>query len=422
MCAEAANRLLHSELAILDVLRQRGPATRGEVAAAIGLSLAMTARLVARLQDAGLVRAAGRTVGPGRKRQALLVELDPKVAYVAGVDIGTDVVHLLVADLHGRTQAYREVSSGALANLSREEIVTTLRDLIHEVVQSAAIPSARLSAVGVALTGIVASDDGVCLMRSNTPGWENFALSAQLGAALGLPVLLEETARAKSVAELHYGVARGRRHFLYIEAGASIGASIVIDGHPFRGIDGVAGELGHVTADPGGPLCRCGNRGCVQTTASARALLGQARERLQAGAISALAGMGTTLTLSDIASAAANGDKMAVGLLTEAGEQLGEAIGMALNLLGLDLVVMGGTLAHCGPIVVEAARRIVRLRVLPLAPRERVVLPTSLGSDAAARGVALQANDWLMTASPERILNLATVGGGRRVARTMAAV
>ena len=161
----------------------------------------------------------------------------------------------------------------------------------------------------------------------------------------------------------------------------------MIDGQPFAGHYGVAGELGHVTIDPNGPLCRCGNRGCIQTSASARALVGQARDRLGAGAISSLSGVGETLTLADIAAAAANGDKMALGLLTEAGERLGEAIGMALNLLGLELVVAGGVLVHCSPVVLDAAARLVQLCVLPVVPHERRVVRSSLGSDAAARGV-----------------------------------
>src|SRR2546430_15867415 len=103
------SRLLRSELAALDAIRERGQATRGDVAAAVGLSVAMTGRLVARLVEAGLVREAGRTVDAGRRRPALLLEANPEVAYVAGVDIGTDVVHLLVADLHGKPWAYREL-------------------------------------------------------------------------------------------------------------------------------------------------------------------------------------------------------------------------------------------------------------------------------------------------------------------------
>jgi len=150
----------------------------------------------------------------------------------------------------------------------------------------------------------------------------------------------------------------------------------------------------------------------LQATASARAVLTQARELLGRGVYSLLAGQEDTLTLADLAGAADRGDKLALGVLTEAGERLGIAIAMALNLLGLDLVVMGGALVRSGSVVLEAARRVVRLRVLPVVPQARTLTPAALGSDAAARGMAIQAIDWLFEAPNERLpLDAPSPGG-----------
>lgn len=404
MDAPELGGLSRSEVAVLAALRRRGQATRGEVAGAVGLGPAMTARVVARLHGAGFIRESGRAAA-GRGRQPVLLEVNPRAAHVLGIDVGTEVVHVLVADLHGETQTYREAPSRLLADKSQPEIVAALAALARETLRACAVQPMRLAVAGVAVTGIIDSERGLCLARSNTPGWENFALVDGLGRDLRLPVLLEETARAKSVAEARHGAAGGPRHFLYVDAGTAIGASIVIDGQPFRGVWGMAGELGHLTVDPDGPLCRCGNRGCIQASASARALVAQARDLLRRGVFSSLASVGDALTLADIAAAATGGDKMALGLLTGAGERLGEAISMALNLLGLDHVIMGGTLAQSNPVVLEAARRIVRLRVLPIVPHERVLARSTLGNDAGARGVALQAIDWLFADPVERILS-----------------
>ncbi len=390
--------LTRSELAVLDAIRRQGQATRADVGAAVGLGPAMTARLVARLQEAGVVREAGRAVVAGPGRQALLVEVHPAAACVAGLDIGNDVIHCLIADAQGAALAYQEAPSRLLAGQSQQEIVSSLVEIVYRVLHEAGQPREGLAAVGVAITGIIDSEQGVCLIRSNTPGWENFALGAALATRLERPVVVEETARAKAVAELQRGVARGQRHYLYVDAGTAIGAGIMIDGQPLRAIHGLAGELGHVIVDPNGPLCRCGNYGCLQASASARALVARAGDLLQRGVFSTLSGpRGETLTLREIASAAQEGDKMALSLLTEAGEQLGMAISMALNILGLDLVVMGGRLAQCSPVVLEAASRIVRLRALPIVPRERRVVCSTLGSDAAAIGAVLQALDRLFT-------------------------
>ena len=391
--------LSRSELAALRVIYERGQATRGEVATGVGLSMAMAARLVSRLLATGLVREAGRSIVAGPGRQALLLELDPDAAYIVGVDIGTEMVHVLVADLHGATRTYHEVPSALFAGRSQDAIVAALATLVRETIQLAAVHSPRVAAIGLSVTGIIDSERGICTMRTHTPGWEHFALAPALQRALGLPVVMEETARAKAVAELRLGAAQGQQHFLYVDAGTAIGAGIVIDGRPFRGIGGLAGELGHVTADPAGALCRCGNHGCIQATASARALVAQARDLLQQGVYSSLAGRGDALTIADIAAAAEAGDKLALSLVTAAGERLGEAISMALNLLGMDRVVVGGTLVHYSPGILEAAARIVQLRVLPMVPHRRSLVASTLGSAAAARGVVLQAIDRLLDAA-----------------------
>ncbi|HVC81917.1 MAG TPA: ROK family transcriptional regulator [Chloroflexota bacterium] len=404
--------LSRSEVSVLSAIQAERQVTRAAVASAVGLSTAMTARVVTRLQAAGLIREAGRGVVNGPGRQALLLEIDPSAAYVVGLDVGTDIVHVLLADLQGTAVAYWEVSSSIFSDRARAEIISLLSQLARQAARDAGVDFRAVAAVGIAVTGIIDSDQGECILRSNTPGWEHFLVAESLGAALGRPVLLEETARAKSLAERRLGAAGPDAcpvgSFLYVDAGTAIGASLVVGGRPFRGIGGLAGELGHVTVDPGGALCRCGNRGCLQATASARAVLTQAKELLGRGVYSSLAGQDETLTLAELAAAADRGDKLALGVLTEAGERLGIAIAMALNLLGLDLVVMGGALMRSGAVVLEAARRVVRLRVLPVVPRARTLTLAALGSDAAARGMALQAIDWLFEAPNERLMRSAS--------------
>ncbi|HVA92925.1 MAG TPA: ROK family protein [Chloroflexota bacterium] len=400
--------LSRSETAVLSAIHAGGQVTRAQAASAVGLSMAMTARVVTRLHAQGLVREAGRGVVNGPGRQARLLEIDPRAAYVVALDIGTDVVHILLADLHGTAIAYQEASSTLFSGRTQAEIIIILVELARQAPRGAGLKFSMVAAAGVAVTGIIDSDQGECILRSNTPGWENFLIAEALGGALGVPVLLEETARAKSLAERRLGAARPDAcplgSYLYVDAGAAIGASLVIEGRPFHGVRGLAGELGHVTVEPGGAMCRCGNRGCLQATSSARAVLAQAKDLLKRGVYSSLTGKEDTLTLADLAAAADQGDKLALGVLTEAGERLGIAIAMALNLLGVDLVVMGGVLVRGGPVVLEAARRVVRLRVLPLVPQARTLAPAMLGSDAAALGVAIQAIDWLFESPNQRLL------------------
>jgi predicted NBD/HSP70 family sugar kinase len=366
--------------------------------------MAMTARVVQRLQAFGLVREAGRSVSPGPGRPTGLLELHPDAARVVAVDIGTESVHLMIVDVHGTNCSYRELSSGVFAGLAQDQIVISLAGLITDFARDTGTPLASIGAAGIALTGMIDSARGISVIRSNTPGWERFDLRDRLGRALEMPVILDETSRAKSVAELRLGSGRGATNFLYVDVGTAIGAGIVINGKPYLGEGGLAGELGHITVDPSGPLCRCGNRGCIQASSSARALVARARELLRGGVYSSLAALAESLELHDIASAANAGDKLALGLLTEAGERLGEAISMALNLLGIEMVILGGSLVQHSPVVLEAASRIVRLRVLPIVGKDRTLLRSELGREAGALGIGLEAVDWLFDSPVERIL------------------
>ncbi|HXT34686.1 MAG TPA: ROK family protein, partial [Chloroflexota bacterium] len=203
-----AMALTRSEVAVLSAIYLGGQITRTDAAASVGLSVAMTARVVTRLQAAGLIREAGRGVVNGPGRQALLLEIDPSAAFVVGLDVGTDVVHILLADLRGTPVAYREVPSSLFSGRAQAEIIALLAQLARQAAREFGIAFGAVAAAGVALTGIIDSDNGECLLRSNTPGWEHFFLADQLGAELGLPVSLDETARAKSLAERRLGAAR----------------------------------------------------------------------------------------------------------------------------------------------------------------------------------------------------------------------
>lgn len=397
---------------MLSALHNAGSATRADLAEQVGLSPAMTARVAAQLKDLDLIREAGRGAVTGPGRQASLLEVNPSAGRVLGIDIGTEVVHLLITDFQGSPILYRELVSALFVGRTQPEILGLLVDLSVRVMAEAGLGREGVTAVGVAVTGIVDSDLGMCVIRSNTPGWDQFPIASALSVALRIPVVLEESARAKSLAERRLGAASAEAcpggSFLYVDAGPAIGAGLVVNGVPFRGVGGLAGELGHVTVDPGGVLCRCGNRGCLQATASARAVLEHAKDLLRNGVYSSLSGREASLTFAELAAAADEGDKLALGVLTEAGEHLGTAIAMALNLLGLDLVVMGGMLVRGGSVVLEAAQRVVRLRVLPVVAHPRLLVRGRLGSDAAALGVALQALDWLFATPNERIMQRTT--------------
>jgi predicted NBD/HSP70 family sugar kinase len=236
---------------------------------------------------------------------------------------------------------------------------------------------------------------------------------AELGSRLGGGlIVVDDSVRAMGIAAQRCGPAQGSANFLYVFLGSGIGSGVFVDGRPYRGCSGVAGELGHVTIDDDGPWCSCGSRGCLEALASTSAVLRRVQERLaESRLMSTLRGPYEKggLTLAALIEAARAGDKLAFQILDETGTYVGKVLAIALNLLGPELVVLGGPLAQDGGIILEAVQRQVRLRALQHISSQTRIICDDQGELAGARGAALLALDALFS-SPERLMRLRPVG------------
>jgi glucokinase len=204
------------------------------------------------------------------------------------------------------------------------------------------------------------------------------------------------------------GPARGSANFLYVFLGTGVGSALLIDGQPYYGGTGLAGELGHVTVLEDGPWCSCGNRGCLEVMASTNAVMQRVRDRLaESYLLSVLREpfQRGQLTLEALIEAARAGDKVAFQILDEAGTSVGKVVAIALNLLGPELVVLGGPLVQGDGIVLEAVRRQVRLRALQHIANRARIIGDDRGELSGASGAALLAADALFS-TPDRVARL----------------
>jgi glucokinase len=272
--------------------------------------------------------------------------------------------------------------------------------LVRHALARCPLPNLRPVAAGLAISGLVDSGRGICLSCANIPGWQDLPLAADLSALLGLPTIVDDSARAQAVAEQRLGKARGLQDFLYVNVGVGIGAALFMDGRPYRGPGGFGGELGHITVDEHGPRCGCGNLGCAEAMVGARAIVRRATEWLESHTFPSLLAPGSRgsgavgapeLTVELLADAAARGDSLAFRVLNEAGEHLGLAVAAAINLLGSPLVVLGGGVARSGDPFVSAVRRTVLLRALPPMAQQVRIEVSALDGIAGAQGVAMSA-------------------------------
>jgi predicted NBD/HSP70 family sugar kinase len=387
-----------------------GRATTRQELSATGLSVNRVSAALSQLAARGLVREEPVQDGlPGRPVVRFSVE--PDAGRVIGLDIGGQQSRAVVNDLGGNVVA--AVTRSSSVTPDRHVILSEIVDLVGGVCQEAGIEREQVAALGVGVRGIVDATTGVVLGWPNTPtwaaAWTGVNLARELREALGLdPIVVDDSVRAMAVSAHRQGPARGSANFLYVFLGTGVGSALLIDGQPYYGGTGLAGELGHVTVLEDGPWCSCGNRGCLEVMASTNAVMQRVRDRLaESYLLSVLREpfQRGQLTLEALIEAARAGDKVAFQILDEAGTSVGKVVAIALNLLGPELVVLGGPLVQGDGIVLEAVRRQVRLRALQHIANRTRIIGDDRGELCGACGAALLATDALFSA-PDRVARL----------------
>ncbi len=360
---------------VLNLVRADPSASRAAIARRTGLSPAAISGIVERLLRDGLVREEATSAPGGVGRRPVRLTFNPEARLALGIAVDVREVVAALVDLGGTPrQLYRadlplDADSGAGLDVAARLARRALRDA----------PQAQVLGVGMAVPGMVQWPDGVNLFSPNL-GWRDVPVRSLMEQRLGRPVLVDNEVRALALAEHHYGAARDVRTAVFLDAGYGVGGAAILDGALYRGVHGAAGELGHNTVEPGGPLCGCGNRGCLETFASAGGLVARARDALAAGRASRLSAVSDErLTLEAIVGAASEGDALARDLLARAATLLGLAVANAVDNWDPELVVLSGS-------VLRASGSVHALTPItsPTATTAGLDIAGALADDAAA--------------------------------------
>jgi glucokinase len=306
--------------------------------------------------------------------------------YYVGVELSAAAVRAALISADAQVSERREEAlapEGGAQQLAR--MVASLRD---------AAPG-KVAAVGVGVPGLVNPETGRVVISSDLPAFVRGDLRAELQAATGLFVTIENDANAGALGEYTAGAGRGSRNMFYVTIGLGIGGALVLEGKLWRGVTGFAGEFGHITIDPEGVECTCGNTGCLETVASAPNIVRRTHERLFRDGTSSLSrlAMNKQFTAADIAREARGGDDFAALMIERTGRYIGTAVAAVINLLNVERVVVGGGVMEAGalildPIIREAGRRSFQ----PCFEAAQIVAAT-LGPDAVPVGAAVLARD-----------------------------
>jgi glucokinase len=317
---------------------------------------------------------------------------------------GTKLTAGLAASGERRWRAHQRVPSppGSNAQSDLEIMMRLARDLL-------ATAKAPLAAVGVSFGGPVNAAQGLVLLSHHVPGWEKVPLREWLEQRLGVPAAVDNDANVAALGEHRFGAGQGCDSLMYITVSTGVGGGWILNGQPWRGADGMAGEIGHMVVDPDGPLCLCGKRGCVERLASGPYIAQRAREWLQAQpdrghVLRNLAGGGPSfhsgqaseaITAELVAQAADQGDDLAWEALKVAAWGLGVGIGNAANLMNPERFVLGGGVTKAGERFWEVVRRTAHETALPEVHFD--VVPAALGDDAPLWGGIALAEDQVNT-------------------------
>jgi len=376
--------------AALDLIRfSPSGISRIELSRELGLTRAAVTAIVGDLIKAGLVRETNGQFLRGRR--AIALEINPQGGLVVGVDIGATHVTLVLADYLAHVMDEVEVSLDIFQG--PQVCLPFVDQFLRSWLEELGVNLAQITAIGVGVPGPIVTDAGMVSGPPIMPGWDRFPIREWLEKAWGRPVTLGNDAEFGALGEWAFGAGRGVDNLVYIKVGTGIGAGLLIDGQIYRGTTGCAGEIGHVTIEENGPLCTCGNRGCLEALAGGRAIAQKAIFAIKAGARTTLSELPSLEAISamDVIAAARKGDHLSQKLVQEAGYYLGTALANLINLFNPTKIVIGGGVAQVGDLLLEPVRKLAKQRSLKVASQAVTITSAVLGRRSSAMGAVAQA-------------------------------
>ena len=385
--------------AILDLIRSSGVVSRTELVDRSGLTGASITRIVRQLLDDGLITEIGLGESTGGKRRTLL-QLNPAARTAVGVELDFDQITYVATDLGGRVVARH--SSKGTGTKSPYEVTQRIGEEITTLLNTARLDSERMVGIGIAIRGRRGSRDQHWSNPKATD-WEHFALEETLGTATGKPVVVENDSTCAAIGEYWVGRLPATEDFATVYMTEGFGLGLVIKGNIYRGASANAGEIGHITVDPSGPVCPCGRRGCLHAMGGMERIVELA---LQDEGLAADLGLRETRrtirgNYVKIARAAAAGDNRAYQLIRGSAEYLASTLVSIINLLDLDQIILAGPgFSLVGQIYADAATEYLARDFWARSVHAIRVGLSSMGNDVAALGAASLVLHVELTAQP----------------------
>jgi glucokinase-like ROK family protein len=371
---------------VMHHLRENPSTSRATLAEMTGLNKTTVSSLVQELMERRFVHEVGLESG-GTGRPAMLLDLNPAAGCIVSCEIGVDFISVACTDFAPNITWRHQESIDP--TLGQRAIIDRALASIRHAVEAGDDSCVAVFGLAVGVPGLVDQATGTLLFAPNLK-WKNVPLRTLLQESFNAPIFVGNEANMAALGEHYFGAAQGYDEVLYVSAGVGLGGGLVHGGRVFNGVTGVAGEFGHMTMEPHGELCNCGNRGCWETQVSQRALVRHVRRAIGEGQSSQLSdvteGVLERLSVPMIAEAARDGDVVALEALNRVGRDLGVGIASLVNALNPELVVFGGILSVAGEFLLPAVKEEMRQRALRWNREATQVVLAEHGFDACLMG------------------------------------
>jgi glucokinase-like ROK family protein len=373
------------------VRAEAGPISKARLIEALNFSRGKISAEVARLIEKGLLAEDGLAESEGGRRSSLLI-IPPSAGLVAAVDIGATSIDVALTTLGSELVANRgegaDVGEGPLSVLDR------VNSLLAQLIDEQSASPRDVLAIGVGVPGPVEQASGLLTVPPIMPGWDRFPIRDAFAGEYAAPVFVDNDVNVMALGEHWGGVAKGVADVIFVKIGTGIGSGIIVGGRLHRGAQGCAGDFGHICVDPDGPVCTCGNTGCLEAMAAAPAIVLQAERCAREGEsplLMALLQEWGELTMKGVGEAARRGDYCALTIIRRSGRLIGQTLASAVNVLNPSMIVIGGGVSRVGHALLAEVRSAVYQRSLPLATRNLPVVMSELDDVAGVIGASVMA-------------------------------
>lgn len=359
-----------NEQLVAETLRELGSLSQADLARATGLSTATISNIVKSMSSAGLATT-HPTTSSGRRALAVTLLETPEV--VAGIDFGRSHVRVILATSGAPVTAerFQPLPVGHVVSESIASAIAILEELLAE----SGTPRSQVMGAGIGVPGPIDHRTGTVIRGAILPEWVGVDIVREFEQALKMPVFADNDANLGALAQITWGGHHGVRDLVFLKIGSGIGAGLILNGAPHYGHTGITGEIGHATIFDQGLVCRCGNRGCLETVASTAVMI----ELLSRGEP-------RDITVKDILRLAAAGDTAVLRVIDDAGMAVGRAMANVANMINPEVIVVGGPLAPLGETLLAPIRRGLVRHAVPTIGESTTVVMSALGDRAEALG------------------------------------